>query len=310
MLPASPRLGGMAVPALIYVADQRRRCRALQGLGDPVGHRHRLRARRAGAARAARARLAQGVPAGAGDPRRPRRHRHHRASSTRRTCTGSRCCWRLAGARACCSALNRRGVTRLAPYLLIGVVHLGVRAEIGRARDARRRRRRPSPSRCGRRRRASRRCWSSSRRALHPWVAFGDPAAVRLRQCRRLACRAVARQALLEPVPLGIALGLFARQAARHLRRRRWLAVISGWSPSAGRRDAGPAPRRRHARRHRLHHEPVHRHAGLQRRDGARRRPARRSLRLADLGGGRLHPAACRHGRAAGETGREAAHSR
>ena len=83
-LPAVAAVGGMAVPALIYVADQRRQCRRAARLGDPLGHRHRLCSGRAGAARAARAAVAQGVPAGAGDPRRPGRHPHHRRVLHRR----------------------------------------------------------------------------------------------------------------------------------------------------------------------------------------------------------------------------------
>ncbi len=47
-LPVAAAVGGMAVPALIYVADQRRGRRRRAGrLGDPDRHRHRVRARRA-----------------------------------------------------------------------------------------------------------------------------------------------------------------------------------------------------------------------------------------------------------------------
>ena len=77
-LPVAGALGGMVVPALIYVA-----CNlgspALPRLGRADGDRHRVRARRAGAAGQARAAGAQGVPAGAGDRRRPGRGARDRA---------------------------------------------------------------------------------------------------------------------------------------------------------------------------------------------------------------------------------------
>ena len=48
-------------------------------LGDPVGHRHRVRARRAVAVRRAGAGGPEDLPDDARRARRPRRHRHHRA---------------------------------------------------------------------------------------------------------------------------------------------------------------------------------------------------------------------------------------
>ena len=53
-------------------------------LGHSGRHRHRLRARRAGAAGLARAGLAQDLPDGAGHHRRPRRRPHHRRLLHRR----------------------------------------------------------------------------------------------------------------------------------------------------------------------------------------------------------------------------------
>ena len=58
-LPAIAAVGGVVLPIAIFVAltaggDGRR------GLGDPGGHRHRLRGRRAGAARRPRVRPARG----------------------------------------------------------------------------------------------------------------------------------------------------------------------------------------------------------------------------------------------------------
>ncbi len=78
ILPGIAAAGGMAAPALIYVCAQPRQSRGDPRLGDPDGHRHRLRARRAVAARQPRAGFAQGLPDGAGDHRRPRRGRDHR----------------------------------------------------------------------------------------------------------------------------------------------------------------------------------------------------------------------------------------
>ena len=70
-LPAAAALGGMLVPALIYVAFNPEEP-AIARLGRADGDRHRVRARRAGAARGARAAQPQGVPAGARDRRRSR----------------------------------------------------------------------------------------------------------------------------------------------------------------------------------------------------------------------------------------------
>ena len=77
-LPGIAALGGMLLPALVYVAVNWSLADHHAGLGDPGRDRHRLRARRAGALRLARARVPEGVPDGARDPRRPRRHPDHR----------------------------------------------------------------------------------------------------------------------------------------------------------------------------------------------------------------------------------------
>ena len=125
---------------------QRRRPGRAQGLGDSGRHRHRLRRRRAGAARAARAALAQDVPAGAGHPRRPRRHPHHRAVLHGRPVAGCRWRWLRPGIAVLLAAQRARrdaaGALSADRHL-----HLGVRAEVGRARDAGRRGGRASPSR-------------------------------------------------------------------------------------------------------------------------------------------------------------------
>ena len=73
-IPVLAALGGMCVPVAIYLALQRRRPgRPRLGSGDV--DRHRLRARRAGAAHAARGDPAARLPADARRRRRPRRAR-------------------------------------------------------------------------------------------------------------------------------------------------------------------------------------------------------------------------------------------
>ena len=148
-------------------------------------------------------------------------------------------------------------------------VHLGVRHGIGCARDAGRCRHRP--------RRAARAGagpfggHAGAAGAGHRTVgALLRAAAVRLRQRRRLALRhhAGARHELH---PDGHRARSACRQGDGHLRvlvRRHPHAPRD----TAGGRDVGADLRRRHPRRHRLHHEPVHRHAGLHRR---RRAPPR-----------------------------------
>ena len=164
LLPVIAALGGMVVPALIYVGDQPRRSGRAARLGHPGRDRHRLRGRRAGAARPARPAVAQGVPAGARHHRRPRRHRHHRrvlhrgavAAGARRSPPSASPCWR------CSTGAAWRSI---AAYVARRAVHLGVRAEIRRARDAVRRRHRardPAGAEAGR---EAGHCWSGWRRA-------------------------------------------------------------------------------------------------------------------------------------------------
>ena len=103
-LPIAGAIGGMLVPASIYLADQRRR-RGDARVGDPHGDGHRLRARRAGARRAARAEWAQGLSRGA-------RHRGRH---------GSR-----AGDRALLHARDRVGSPGDGRHLLVVLVALNV----------------------------------------------------------------------------------------------------------------------------------------------------------------------------------------
>ena len=76
-LPAIAAIGGVVVPALVYLsftARNRRRRR----LADPDGDRHRLRARGAGDLRVGPADPGAGLPDGTRRARRPRRDPHHR----------------------------------------------------------------------------------------------------------------------------------------------------------------------------------------------------------------------------------------
>ncbi|CAN1723442.1 protein of unknown function [Hyphomicrobium sp. 1Nfss2.1] len=111
-------------------------------------------------------------------------------------------------------------------------------------------------------------------------------AAICIRQRRRLT----GRHDVLSPYhphPAWHCPGPLHRQAGRYfcLLAR---SYRHGAGAEAGRIDLATAVRRRLARRHRLHHELVHRHAGLRRCRARRRNPHRRHLGLAGIRGCRL----------------------
>ena len=70
------------------------------------------------------------------------------------------------------------------------------------------------------------RCWSSSRSSLHPWVAFGILPLFAFANAG-VSLPGMSLGKLLEPVPLGIALGLFIGKPLGILGAT-WLAVASG----------------------------------------------------------------------------------
>ena len=114
---------------------------------------------------------------------------------------------------------------------------------------------------------------------LHPWVAFGVLPLFAFANAG-VSLPGLSLAKLLEPVPLGIARACFLASCSAFSARpssRLW----AGCAAARG-RHLGAALRRCPARRHRLHHEPVHRHAGFR-----RSRPSRQ-LRLGVLTGSLL----------------------
>ena len=163
---------------------------ALQGLGHSRGHRHRLCGRRAGAARRPRCPPSLKIFLLAlGHPRRPRRHRHHRRVLYRQSALGALLPLAGGGAARLLCALNRarrdaagalsahRRVRSGCACLKSGV-HATLAGVVVAAASSRCRQSRAQPS-----------LLEQLEESLHPWIAFGDLAAVRLRQRRRSRSR-------------------------------------------------------------------------------------------------------------------------
>src|SRR5215472_1636952 len=140
-LPASAALGGMAVPALLYLAITRNAPGAAVGWAIPSATRHRLLARRHRALWQPRPGFAQAFPDGTCDHRRSRVDRHHRdllyraafLGLSRRGSGGGGGPRRLEPRRSAARDLVRARRPRI----------VGVRAQIGRPRHPGRRGARP-----------------------------------------------------------------------------------------------------------------------------------------------------------------------
>ena len=269
------RPGRSRRPAAVLPPRQLERPGSAGRLGDPGRHRHSFLAGRAGPAGQPRARLPEDLPAG-----RSRSSTISAPSSSSRSSTPPTC-------RTCRwpGGDGHRGARRaepgprhpIAPYVLVGVflwvcvLKSGVHATlagvaIGFAIPLR-----------GAAVEPTRRC-ARVEQALHPWVVYAILPLFALANAGVLARRPVAGGTVLAPLPLGIALGLFVGKQVGVFGST-WLAVRLGLRhlpPGA----AGCSLRRRRADRHRLHHEPVHRHARLR-----RRRTIRTAVRIGVLTG-------------------------
>ena len=236
-------------------------------LGDPVGHRHRVRARRAVALRRARPGRTQGLPDDARGPRRPRRHRDHRASSTRATCPSTALLLRRSrGGRAVRAQPARcRRDRALHPRRRAAVA---LRAQVGRARHARGRRdravrpgARSARPRASAARGSSTRCTRGSRSASCRSSRSRTPACTS-RAWASATCCSRFRSASCWASSSASRSGVFAFA---------WAAVRLGVARLPTGVEVQSRLWRRHPLRHRLHDEPLHRHARLR----ERRRAAR-----------------------------------
>ena len=263
-LPAATAFGGMVVPALIYAALNHDDAIALRGWAIPAATEIAFALRHPDASRLARAGLAEGLSVGGGHHRRPRRHRRdrrvlHRAAFTAHVGGG--------GCRHCAArtAEPRQGHAHR-PVRRHRTAGMRMRVEVGRLRDA---------GRCGdcdgdSDARRARRLAARERRACVASVGgvFGA-ADVCLRECRRELGRRLVRYPRA-----GRSAGYFARararararagQGDRRVRRRMAVDPLDRLR-AAGRLDDKTILRRVRAVRHRHHHEPVHRSAGVRR---------------------------------------------
>ena len=268
--------------------------RAARRLADSHRHRHRLRLGVLALVGRARAAVAAHFPAGARGHRRPGRHRADRRAVHREDCPG----WRLllaallpGGAAGCSIAV---GVTRLAPYLLTGLllwlsvlksgvhatlagVALGLAIPLARAGQP------------GRRPRLE--------HALHPWVAFVILPVFALANAG-VPLAELELRVFAHPVTAGYRARVAARQARGRVRLHLAGACASASANLPGGDPLAAPVWRGAAHRHRLHHEPVPRRAGISGRQPARP-GAPRCTAGVDLRGAGRRMLAAQAGRAA-----------
>ena len=156
-------------------------------------------------------------------------------------------------------ALNRQGRDAHGAVHPARHLHLAVRAEVRRPRHAGRRghraghpadRRRPS-------RRHHRAPAGVLQHSLHPWVTFAILPLFAFANAG-VSLSGMTPDKLLGSIPLGITLGLVVGKPLGVVLASA-LAVRFGRWPQARRHHVAADAGRRPARRHRLHHEPVHR---------------------------------------------------
>ena len=283
-LPAIGALGGMLVPALVYLAFNHAHVETRAGWPIPTATDIAFALGVLALAGLACAGITAHFPAGARRHRRSGRHRAdrgavHHGLSWQAMVLGAA----LPGVAAAAQSRCRYSVacpTWLVGFLLwLSVLKSGVHATLagvvlGLVM--------PLPRARGTRRGGALRACAASVGDVR------DPAAVRAGECRRAAARAWAWRVLLHPVTLGIAVGLLAGKLAGVFGFT-WLAVRLGVCRlPAG--DLATPVRSRDAHRHRLHDEPVPRRAGLHRRSITRRDPARAYWRARPV---RRSPACC-----------------
>ena len=160
-LPVAAAVGGMVVPALVYVALSVERRWAAARLGDPDGDRHRVRAGGPGGDQHPPAGRAAHVPAHARGRRRPAGDHRDRGVLHRRPGPRLPRCWRLLPIAVLRGSSSSAGCS--AAYLLLPLAagRVGAGARVRRARDRGRRaagvhRAGPAPRRPDRRARAGR----------------------------------------------------------------------------------------------------------------------------------------------------------
>ena len=108
--------------------------------------------------------------------------------------------------------LNQRGVTAIWPYLLIGLVHLGLRVGVRRARDAGRRRHRARRAARRRRRDIRRARWSGWSWRIGPWVRFFVLPLFAFANAG-VSLSGITLAHVTSSIPMGIALGLLIGKA-------------------------------------------------------------------------------------------------